>query len=510
MIRVRIAPSPTGLMHVGTARTALFNWLFARKNNGVFILRIEDTDKERSKKEYEESIMKGLKWLGLDWDEGPINENSKYVGDYGPYRQSERGEVYKKYINKLFDSSSAFWCYHTKEDLDKEKEEQITRKEALRHVCIYKSKIPPSPRLERTSKSQKSKTTDGVIRFKNEGGKIKFNDLVRGEIEFDAGLLGDFTTAKDEETPFYNLAAAIDDCEMKISHVIRGEDHISNTPKQLLIYNALGVNPPVYAHLPMILGSDKSKLSKRHGAVSLLSYKKEGYLADALFNFLALLGWSPKNDREILSREEIINEFSLEDVQKSGAVFNIDKLDWMNGQYTRSLSTVTFNGLVRPYIDNAFGPGAAGIYSPEKMLEILELEKPRTKKLSDITENVSFFFADNLEYDRELLKWKNMKSEEVKEILEKVKNLLGDIDEENFTKENLEKIIMPRAEEWSLDRARDKGVKEGEVKVDRGVALWPLRVALSGRKNSPGPFEIMEILGKEKTLARIRRAIDRF
>jgi len=266
-VRVRIAPSPTGQMHVGTARTALFNWLFAKKSGGIFILRIEDTDKERSEKKYEENIIEGLEWLGLDYQEF--------------YRQSERVEIYKKYIKGLLESGSAFYCHHTKEELASERKSQAERKEAPRHKC---------------DKSQETGDKEqAIIRFNNLGGKIKFSDLIRGEIEFDAELLGDFSIAKDENTPLYNLAAALDDSDMKISHVIRGEDHISNTPKQILVLQALGLEPPQYAHLPMILGTDKSKLSKRHGATAITEYKEMGYLPDAMFNFLAFIGWSPSS-----------------------------------------------------------------------------------------------------------------------------------------------------------------------------------------------------------------------
>jgi glutamyl-tRNA synthetase len=459
-VRVRIAPSPTGQMHVGTARTALFNWLFAKKNNGIFILRIEDTDKERSKKEYEDNILEGLEWLGLDYQEGPI-------------RQSERGEIYAEYIKKLLDSGSAFYCCHTAEELGKEKEDQMQKKQAPRHKCNQESRM----------KNHES----SVIRFKNPGGKIKFTDLIRGEIEFDADLLGDFSIAKDEDTPLYNLAAAIDDYEMKISHVMRGEDHISNTPKQLLICRAFGLEPPQYAHLPMILGTDKSKLSKRHGATAVTEYRGMGYLPEAMFNFLSMLGWSSGDDNEIMSREEIVKKFSLDQVQKSGAVFNIEKLDWLNGEYIRAMSLDALTEAVKPYLPQN---------NDLDLKKIIALEQPRMKKLSEIGESTKFFFTDKLEYDSGLLLWKDMGGEEVKEILDKLEALLDEIEEKDYVKDKLEKIIMPKAEEW--------GSVEG--KVDRGRILWPLRVALTGQKASPGPFEVAEILGKKRCLQRVREA----
>jgi len=462
MIRVRIAPSPTGPMHIGTARTALFNWIFAKKNKGQFLLRIEDTDKERSKKKFEKSILNGLEWLGLDYAEEPI-------------RQSERGDIYENYIKKLLDSGDAFYCYHTKEELDKEKEKQTNNKEAPRHTCNQELGI----------KSRES----SIIRFKNPGNKVAFKDLVRGEIKFDIELLGDFSIAKSEDSPLYNFAAAIDDYEMKISHVIRGEDHISNTPKQILILKALGLNIPEYAHLPLILGEDKSKLSKRHGATALFDYKDMGYLPDAIFNFLAFLGWNPGGEQEIMSRKEIIDKFSLEGVQKSGAVFNINKLDWMNGEYIRKMPLDDLAKLCEPYLSKS---NVAGLK------KIVALEQPRMKKLSEIGESTEFFFKDELEYDSDLLKWKDMSNKELAEVLGKLEKILDKIKEGDYTKEKLEKILMPLAE---------AGTVPASGKVDRGKMLWPLRVALTGRKASPSPFEVMDVLGKEKSLTRLREAL---
>ena len=462
MIRVRIAPSPTGPMHIGTARTALFNWIFAKKNKGQFLLRIEDTDKERSKKKFEESILSGLEWLGLDYAEEPI-------------RQSERGDIYKNYINKLLDSGDAFYCHHTKEELDKEKEEQANNKEAPRHACNQKSGI----------KSHES----SIIRFKNSGSKVVFKDLVRGEIEFDTELLGDFSIAKSEDSPLYNFAAAIDDYEMKISHVIRGEDHISNTPKQILILEALGLDIPEYAHLPLILGEDKSKLSKRHGATALFDYKDMGYLPDAIFNFLAFLGWNPGGDQEIMSRKEIVSKFSLEGIQKSGAVFDINKLDWINGEYIRKMPLDDLTKLCEPHLPKS---------SVSDLKKIVALEQPRMKKLSEIGESTEFFFKDRLEYDSDLLKWKDMSNKELAEVLGKLEKILDKIKEGDYTKEKLEEILMPHAEEMAPRDSRGK--------VDRGKMLWPLRAALTGRKASPSPFEVMDVLGKEKSLTRLREA----
>ena len=449
--RVRIAPSPTGPLHIGTARTALFNYLFAKKYKGSFVLRIEDTDLERSDPEYEKDIMDGLKWLGIEWDE--------------IYHQSERTKIYEKYLKKLLDNGQAYY--------------------------------------------------DEIIWFKNPNKKVVFNDLIRGRIEFDSGLFDDFSIAKDLETPLYNFAVVIDDYEMKITHVIRGEDHVSNTPKQILIQEALKLPTPKYAHLPLILGPDKTKLSKRHGAVSITDYKDQGYLPETLINFMALLGWNPGNNRELFSVKELTQEFSLEKIQKGGAIFNIEKLDWFNGYYIRQMSLEKLtelcipdlieNSLIKPKFKSEQYPPAYGGYSikeeyiiskteekirPEKLKKIIALEQERMKKFSEVGELTEFFFKDKLKYKPELLGWKTMSKKEIKDSLDKIEKILSDVKEKDFTAKKLEKILVVKAEKIR----------------DRGELLWPLRVALTGREASPGPFEIAEILGKEKVLKRIKYA----
>ncbi|MBU2068343.1 glutamate--tRNA ligase [Patescibacteria group bacterium] len=449
-IRVRFAPSPTGLFTMGNARTALFNYLFAKKNKGKFILRIEDTDIERSEKKYEKDIIESLKWLGLDWDEGPIY-------------QSERTEIYQQYIKKLLDSGQAFYCDHTKKELEKEKKEQIDKKQAPRHRC-----------------NRKGKTEKGIIRFRCPDKKVVFDDLIRGKLEFNGSLLGDISIAKDKQTPLYNFTAAIDDAEMQISHVIRGEDHISNTPKQILIQEALELKSSQFAHLPLILGPDKSKMSKRHGAISVGEYQKQGYLSEALVNFMVLLGWNPGTEKEIFNLEELIKEFSLERVHKGGAIFNLQRLDWINGQYIKNMDTNELTEKCLPYL-----PKGTELKFAKK---VVALEKERIKKLSEIGELTKFFFNDELEYDPELLIWKKMSLKEVKNNLEILEKKLSKT--EDFDQKSLEDLMIPLREKYGT-----------------GELLWPLRVALSGQSNSPGPFEIMEILGKEKTLKRIKKAI---
>jgi len=426
-IRVRIAPSPTGLFHIGTARTALFNYLFAKKNGGDFILRIEDTDKQRSKKEFEKDIMDGLKWLGLKWSE--------------LYYQSKRIKIYEKYLKKLLDSGKA-----------------------------YKKEI---------------------IWFKNPNKKKVFNDLIRGRIEVDSSVLGDFSLAKSLKQPLYNFAAVIDDYEMKISHVIRGEDHITNTPKQILIYEALGLPIPQFAHLPLILGSDRSKLSKRHGAVSLKDYKELGYLPEAMNNFMALLGWNPGNDREIFSLKGLEKEFSLEKIQKGGAIFNLDKLDWFNNYYIKQKSIKDLVKLSLLYLKQK--KLVKNNFDKNKIEKIIKLEQERMNKLSEVGESTDFFFKEP-KYKPDLLPWKQMSISDTSTSLTNTASILCDVPDREFKIDKLKNILMKNAEQFGSG--------------DRGKLLWPLRVALSGKEKSPSPFEIAEILGKEESLKRIRKAIE--
>jgi len=468
-IRTRFAPSPTGPFHVGSIRTALFNFLFAKKFGGKFILRIEDTDLERSKPEYENEIMGGLKWLSIHWNEGP-------------YRQSERLDIYAKYLKELLNNGDAFYCFHSKEFLEKEA--------GLAHHCEFK-KLP----LEDLGKRLKKESA--IIRFKTPPDlEIAFIDLIRGEIRFNSDTLGgDFSLAKaespDKFLPLYNFAVVIDDFEMNITHVIRGEDHISNTPKQILIQQALKLPMPKYAHLPLILGSDKSKLSKRHGAVSVDEYREMGYLPEALINFIAFLGWNPGTDKEVFSLEELIREFDLNKVQKSGAIFNVEKLDWLDGCYLRQLSLDELTKRAVPFLEreNLIDEGH---YDFEYIKKILALEQPRLKKLGEIGERVSYFFKIP-EYKPELLVWRDMLFKDVFASLKVSLNTIFQISDVDFNQKNLEKILLKEAE-----RAKNK---------DKGRLLWPLRVALTGLEASPGPFEILEILGKNESIKRIEAAI---
>jgi nondiscriminating glutamyl-tRNA synthetase len=499
-IRVRFAPSPTGFLHIGTARLALFNYLFAKKNKGVFVIRIEDTDKERSKPEYEKDIMDSLRWLGIEWDEGP-----DVGGNYGPYRQSERKEIYKKYLEKLLAEDKAYYCFCSEEELESQRQYQLSIGEAPKYSgkCRNLSKELSQKYLKEGEKA--------VIRFKNEGKKVEFEDLIRGKIEFNTSLIGDFVIAKDPNSPLYNFACVVDDFEMKISHVIRGEDHISNTPKQILIQEALNFPQPKYAHIPLILGPDRSKLSKRHGAVAISDYRRQGYLPEALINFMALLGWNPGTERELYSMASLIKEFSLEKVQKGSAIFNIKRLDFLNGFYIRQKSVDKLTQLCLPYLieNKMIQPIDQDFFQKYKIFEtgeeidlnslqkIVSIYQKRLKKLSEITQLVDYFFKEKIEVNKELLRWKKMTDKELKKSLDRSEKILSKIKNEDWTKENLEKILIKEAEKFAIDL--NKG-------GDRGYLLWPLRVALSGKEASASPFEIADILGKEKVLKRIKEA----
>ncbi len=467
-IRVRIAPSPTGYFHIGTAHTALFNYLFAKKLGGEFILRIEDTDLERSDKEFEQNIFNGMNWLGLIEDEGSI-----IGGPYGPYRQSERLDIYEKYLQQLLDKGLAYHCFCTKEELETEKQNQ--------------EKLGMAPKYSGKCRSQNNPSGVGVIRFKIPEEKVSFNDLIRGEIVFDGTLIGDIAIAKDLRTPLYNFAVVVDDEEMHISHVIRGEDHIGNTPKQIFIQKALNFKQPEYAHLPLMLDEKRAKLSKRFGAISVDDYRQAGFLPEALVNFLALLGWHPEDDREIMSLETIINEFSLGRVQKAGAIFNMEKLRWMNGQYIKNMDSAEL--LNRLFSFDSSLASILEIFTPEQKNKLIILIKDRMRTLADFKEASSLFLEIG-DYAPELLIWKKSNKESAKNNLILLREKFNNLDDSLFMQVELEKILQPLSEQFG-----------------RGDIFWPLRVALSGLEASPGPIEIMEILGKGGTLKRIDSAI---
>ena len=421
-------------------------------------MRIEDTDLERSDPKYEKDIIEGLKWLGLDWDEGP-------------YRQSERLDIYEKYLKQLLEKGDAYYCACSKEELETERQIQIKRGEAPKYSGKCRDKNIPAEKAQ-------------LIRFKMPAEIVFFDDLIRGRISFDTALFGDLAIAKNLRTPLYNFAVVVDDERMKISHVIRGEDHIANTPKQILMQRVLGFQTPQYAHLPLILDPDRSKMSKRNAATSVQDYKNDGYLPETLINFIALLGWHSQNDQEVFSRQELIKEFKLSRVQKAGAVFNLEKLDWLNAQYIKKADIKE----LRAALGDLFGEEILNFPFIDK---IIELSRERISKLSEF-KNINDFFFELPDYPAGLLIWKTAPKEKILENLRTVREMLQSALENEFNRKNLERFIMPFADT-----------------AGRGETLWPLRAALSGKEKSPGPFEIMDVLGKEETLKRIDIALEK-
>ncbi len=440
-VRVRMAPSPTGFLHVGTARTALFNWLFAKKHNGKLILRIEDTDIARSTPEFEKDIIEQLKWLGIGWDEGPI-------------RQSERLDLYETHLKRLLNEKKAYWCTCTKDELEAKRKEMLESGIAPRYdgACREKHLGPES---------------GGVIRFMMPEHVIGFTDLIRGHIEFKGEAIGDIVIAKGLKEPLYNFAVVVDDEDMAITHVIRGEDGIANTPKQLALQAALGFRHPHYAHLPLILDANRAKMSKRNAATGLAEYRAAGYLPEALMNFLALIGWHPEGDREIMTPEEIAKIFTLERIQKGGGAFSLDKLNWMNAHYLRALSDAE----IAKRIDWE---------ESERNKKIIALVKPRAETLNDFATHGAFLL-ELPAYDAKLLLWKDMAPGAAKASLEYIIELI----------EQGDAATIPKFAERN----------------GRGETFWPLRVALSGMKESPGPLEILHALGTDESLRRLHIAI---
>ncbi|WP_456426451.1 glutamate--tRNA ligase [Desulfurobacterium sp.] len=475
-VRVRFAPSPTGFMHVGNARTALFNYLFAKHNNGTFILRIEDTDTERHSEEAVKVIYEALKWMGLDWDEGP-----EKGGNYGPYRQSERKEIYKKYIELLKEKGLVYECFCTKEELDAMRQEQLSKGLPPRYTgkCRHLT--------EKEKEKLRAEGRKPVLRFKVPIGKtVTWKDLVKGTISISSEQLGgDFVIVRSNGMPVYNFVVVIDDALMKISHVIRGEDHISNTPKQILLYEALGFEAPEFAHLPMILGEDRSKLSKRHGSTSVAEFKEKGYLPEAFTNFLALLGWYPKDGKEILSMEELIERFDIKDVNSSPAIFNFEKLNWMNKEYIKSYDIKKLTKLIIPYLEEAG-------YEVEKfdfdwLTKVVEATRDYFTLLSDAPTYMETFLKDEFEIEKEALNFMNEERlNVVKHFVEKVYQL-DELNAETFK----------------------KAVKETgkELKAKGKNLFMPIRIALTGKMKGVELDILVSLLGKERVLKRLHYAI---
>ncbi|MCX6719768.1 MAG: glutamate--tRNA ligase, partial [Candidatus Staskawiczbacteria bacterium] len=438
-----------------------------------------------SEQKWTDEVVEQLKWLGIEWDEGP-----DIGGDFGPYKQTQRLDIYKKYLEKLLAENKVYYCFCTEEDLENKRQEQMSRGLAPKYdgTCAHLSKEIVDKNLAEGKQS--------VIRFRVENKKVKFTDLIRKEVEFDAGLLGDVVIAKDLESPLYHFAVVVDDFEMKISHVIRGEEHLPNTPRQILLQQALGFDQPIYAHLPLMLNTDKSKMSKRQGDVAISDYHNNGYLPEALINFMVLLGWNPGTEKEVFSLQQLVKEFSIEKVQKGGAVFNVQRLDFLNGLYIREKDIKKLTELCVPYLKTA-GLLVVGQVSENQLEKIVEVSKTRMKKLSDIVELSDFLFQDKLVFEKDLLAWKGVGDQATKESLMYSEKILSEI--KDWSLANLEKELFVASEKFNNEKSYPE--------KNKGYLLWPMRVALSGKEMSPSPFEIADILGKEKTLKRLEDAI---
>ncbi len=481
-VRVRFAPSPTGYPHVGNIRTALFNWLFARHCGGSFIVRIEDTDVTRKVEGAVKAILDGLKWLGLNWDEGP-----EVGGKYGPYFQSQRLEKYLETAQRLVAQDNAYYCYCSTQRLEEMRAEQVRRKQPPG----YDRRCRDLSREERAKKEAEGITS--VVRFKTPlEGQTRFNDLIRDDVVFENSTIDDFVLLKSDGYPTYHLANIVDDHLMEISHVLRAEEWLSSTPRHLLMYRALGFEPPLFAHLPMILGPGRAKLSKRHGAVSITEYYEQGYLPEAMVNFLALLGWSLDDRTEILTRQELAGNFSLERISRTAALFNQDKLDWMNGVYIRNLTADEFFTAVEPYLMKDELAGKALISNEKYVRNILPLVQERAKTLVEVVELTQFFFVEELDYAPDLLIGKNMNQESATQALEVSQQRLEQL--EAFDAESLEVVLRPLAVEL--------GLKTGQL-------FGALRTAVTGRTATPPLFQTMAVLEKERCLRRIEAALNR-
>ncbi len=481
-VRTRFAPSPTGFPHVGNIRTALFAWLFARHNRGSLIVRIEDTDVARRVKGAVEAILGSLRWLGLDWDEGP-----EVGGKYGPYFQSQRLEKYREAAECLILQGDAYYCYCSPQRLEEMRREQSRRKQPPG----YDRHCRNLSQEERSRREAEGITP--VVRFKTPlEGQTRFSDIIWGEVVFENSTLDDLVLLKSDGYPTYHLANVVDDHEMEITHVIRAEEWLSSTPRHVLLYQAFGYEPPQFAHMPMLLGTDRSKLSKRHGAVSITEYKDQGYLPEAMLNFLALLGWSLDDKTEVMSRQQLIDSFSLERVSRTAAIFNRDKLDWMNGVYIRSLSREDFTQRALPFLERDLPAEVKRPLSIDYVCQIMPLIQERAKTLAEVAELTEFFFITELDYDSSLLIGKGMTPELTIRALEMARQRLEQL--KSFDTESLEALLRPLAVEL--------GLKTGQL-------FGALRVATTGRTAAPPLFQTMAVLGKERCLRRIEMALDK-
>ncbi len=469
-IRVRFAPSPTGLLHIGGARTALFNWLYARNNNGAFILRIEDTDKSRSTDEYIDEIIKGMEWLGLDWDEGP-------------FRQTERFDIYRGYVEKLIKEDRAYYCDCSPEELEAKRKEAMAQGRPLKYDGKCRNAVTIN--ASRLTLNEKK----AVVRFKMpQEGQTVVNDLIRGKVVFENSQLDDLIILRSDGTPTYNFTVVVDDVDMGITCVIRGDDHLNNTPKQIQLYKALKYSTPDFAHLPMILGSDKARLSKRHGATSVMAYNEMGYMPAALVNYLVRLGWS-YGDQEVFSKNEMIKHFSFENVGKSAAVFNPEKLLWLNSQYIVNTPDDELSELVLPFLKKE------KIIDEDQSLDMKWLSKAagslkeRSKTLVELANSLGYYIAEDIKYDEKA--GKKFLNEKSLDLLVELKDNLNSA--ADFSEAELERIFK-----FIVEKHNTK----------LGKLAQPVRVAVTGGTASPGIFEVLEIIGKEKTISRLEKAIE--
>ena len=472
LVRLRFAPSPTGYPHLGNIRTALFNWLFTRHHSGKFILRIEDTDVTRKVEGAVDIILNSLQWLGLNWDEGP-------------YFQSQRLSIYNDIVHKLLEEDHAYLCYCSPERLDKMRQEQANRRRPPKYDRLCRDLT----QAERTR--LKATGIKPVIRFKTPlEGETTVCDLIRGKVTFKHDVLDDFVLLKSDGYPTYHLASIVDDHLMDISHVLRADEWLSSTPRHVLLYQALYWQAPQFAHLPMILGPDRAKLSKRHGATTITEYQEQGYLSDAMINFLALLGWSLDDRTELLSREELIKHFSLERVGKTAAIFNKDKLEWMNGVYLRKLNLEEFVQQAMPFLDRDLPKSVKRPFNNNYIIQVLSLVQERTKTLAEVPQLVDFFFFDKLQYDASLLLIKELDAKSTVQVIKTTLTILEEVTTWDATK--LEYILRPLA---------------AEINLGTGQFFGLLRVAVTGRVAAPPLFQTMAVLGKEKCLERLDKAL---
>lgn len=476
-VRVRVAPSPTGFLHVGNARAALFNWLYARHANGSFILRVDDTDRARSTREFEEDILDGLRWLGLDWDEGV-----ELGGPHGTYRQSDRLDRYREVAERLVSGGSAYYCFCSPDELEER------RREAQREGRPpgYDGRCRLLDRDDARTRAAGGEAATVRAAVPRPGATV-FDDVVRGEMRFDHDTIDDFVILRSDASPTYHLASTVDDVDYEITHVARGEDLLSSTPRHILLTRAIGAEPPVYAHLPLLFGPDGKKLSKRHGDTALRAYREGGYLPEAVFNYLALLGWSYDPETTIFSRTQAVERFELKAVSKNPAIFDVDKLLWMNGEYLRALTPDDFAARTRPFLEEGLGRAVdAGEWGQFEALAPLVQE--RVKVLTEVAELTGFLYAAPLQYDEAAWR-KVMGGERAGEVLDEARVRLEGL--ADWEAKDIEGVLRGMLDDLEL------GARKG---------LQPLRVAITGSAVSPPLFESMEVLGRDATLARIATA----